>query len=146
MRKESAKEAGRKRRKNILEIIYDPTGHDKVDAIIRIFKQEESFCKLDSYFEEQAQLGRFEAFKVGLLRVVDQELLVGLFTIDVPRQLGGRNAVPGDAGDVDPILHVVPGLAPHNVGSRVREVCNNNNNKMHCHLLRRGSSQNWAPN
>ena len=47
-----------------------------------------------------------------LLRIGPQVYGVGLFAVNVPRQLGRGEAVAGDARDVDLVPDVVPGLTP----------------------------------
>ena len=50
-----------------------------------------------------------------LLRIGPQVYGVGLFTVDVPRQLGRGEAVAGDARYVDLVPDIVPGLTPANL-------------------------------
>ena len=52
-----------------------------------------------------------------LLRIGPQVYGVGLFAVDVPRQLGRGEAVAGDARDVDLVPDVVPGLTPADLRS-----------------------------
>ena len=77
---------------------------------------------LRPHLERQPELGRLQPLKVGVLGVVDEELLIGLFAVDVPGQLGRRDAVATQTGDVHFVVDVVPGLTAQNIRSRVGEI------------------------
>ena len=50
-------------------------------------------------------------------------LLVCLLSVDVPRELCGREAVAADARHVHPVAHVVPRVTPLDLGAAARERC-----------------------
>ena len=68
------------------------------------------------YLEREPECGSPEPRVILLHRVVEEELLIGLLPVDVPAEVGRREAVPAHARDVHPVTDVVPRVAPYDVG------------------------------
>lgn len=73
------------------------------------------------YLERESQFSRPQSRVALLLWVVEDELLVRLLPVDVPREVGRGEAVSAGAGHVHAVANVIAGVTAQNVGAALGE-------------------------